>query len=395
MNEIFTNTKFKKITKKIELIFALFFIMFEFNSCYSVFSGGTGGRIADSESTSTPKAGIANVDVYAYTDSGSRDSDFNSWTEGKVFTPSASYYAHTITDSNGEFTLSKLMWKEYSPDFGRDGDISKVYLLYYHENYGLTKGSTLIVSDSVSDSVYQELTATRKTTLLNISLIDVSTNQNATSSVNVKVEVPQITESRIYEQTITGSGTISVSYPRFITSDETKTENKPEIILTYEQSSDEITWKACYNEDNSEKNFAFKDDSKVTKTIGGDSFSINLYGKSTRIYVPVVSGQYKNSGDESDDGVEISMKCNKSNSEEFDLDCGQVFTQSQTVGTSGTQTHGNFSGLGTNVYWQDESYTGKYVETKLKFFVNGSEIKTMENVRSDTTSINVQLEQGS
>ena len=57
-------------------------------SCYSVFSGGTGGLIVDAESTSSPKAGIANVDIYAYTDSGTRNSDYNAWKEGTVFSPS-------------------------------------------------------------------------------------------------------------------------------------------------------------------------------------------------------------------------------------------------------------------------------------------------------------------
>ena len=41
-------------------------IIFTFSGCYSVFSGGTGGLVVDKESTSTPKQGIANVDVYAY-----------------------------------------------------------------------------------------------------------------------------------------------------------------------------------------------------------------------------------------------------------------------------------------------------------------------------------------
>ena len=44
-----------------------------FTSCYSVFSGGTGGQIVDAESTSNPKRGIAYVEVYAYTDSATRD----------------------------------------------------------------------------------------------------------------------------------------------------------------------------------------------------------------------------------------------------------------------------------------------------------------------------------
>ena len=80
-------------------------------SCYSVFNGGTGGMIVDAESTSTPKSGIPNVDVYAYTDSGTRDSDFGRWKEGTVFSPSNSYYGHTTTDASGSFVISNIVWK--------------------------------------------------------------------------------------------------------------------------------------------------------------------------------------------------------------------------------------------------------------------------------------------
>ena len=74
-------------------------------SCYSVFNGGTGGVIVDAESTANPKAGIPYVNIYAYTDCGTRDSDFSGWKEGTIFTPSHSYYGHTTTDVNGNFTI--------------------------------------------------------------------------------------------------------------------------------------------------------------------------------------------------------------------------------------------------------------------------------------------------
>jgi len=80
-----------------------------FSSCYSVFNGGTGGLIVDAESTSNPKAGIANVDVYAFTDCELRDANFNCWIEGSIFVPANCYYGHTTTNADGSFTISKLV----------------------------------------------------------------------------------------------------------------------------------------------------------------------------------------------------------------------------------------------------------------------------------------------
>ena len=60
-------------------------------SCYSVFNGGTGGVIVDAESTSNPKSGIPYVNIYAYTDKGTRDSDFKKWKEGTIFATSHTY----------------------------------------------------------------------------------------------------------------------------------------------------------------------------------------------------------------------------------------------------------------------------------------------------------------
>ena len=79
-------------TFKSLLIFSILMSIFAtFSGCYSVFSGGTGGLVVDKESTSTPKQGIANVDVYAYTNESERDADFASWQEGTTFNPKASY----------------------------------------------------------------------------------------------------------------------------------------------------------------------------------------------------------------------------------------------------------------------------------------------------------------
>ena len=388
-------TNFIKILSLSAAIFASAVL---FGGCYSVFSGGAGGQIVDAESTRTPKAGIAYVDVYAYTDKQTRDSDFNSWKEGTTFAPSTAYYGHTITETDGSFTISKIIWKETRPSFGKDADYTTLYLLYYHENYGLTKDQTVITSDSTSNSVYAELTAIRKTSTLNISIYDISTANKTSNDVLVTVSVPQKTdtinaEPRIYEETITGSGSISISYPRWANAED-RADGKeivPEISLSYSQSADEITWKACANADNEAKDYAFFEDGfSIKKTVKNSSFSISLYGKATKIKIPTINGTYGDSADASSDGKIIGLKV-KDDDGNYTIDCGETTTYAEAVGTSGVQSHGKFSGLGNSFFWNDSSYTGKYSTADVKFFVDGVPTSTEMTLRSDTSVYNVAL----
>ena len=368
-----------------------------FSSCdnnYSVFNGGTGGLIVDAESTSIPKRGIANVDVYAYTSSGSRDSDFNNWREGTVFSPSDSYYGHTSTDANGSFVISNIVWKEKKPDFGKDADFTTIYLLYFHENYGLTKDQTVITSDSTSDTVYAELTTIKKTTSLNISIIDVSNPAQATADILVRISVPQNTDSlnaapKLYEQLINGSGIINITYPRWKNvSDRTnKIENTPQINISYAQSADNVHWKACANGDNATSDYAFLPDNfSVTKTVQNNTFNISLYGKATRIALPTVNGTYG-----TNDGVIISMKA-KDSEGNYTIDCGETSTFAQTVGSSNIQTHGHFSGLGAGFFITDSQYTGRYKTIDVEFYTGNSAISgSQRTLRSDIPSYNLSL----
>lgn len=380
---------FKLFSGTIVLTAVLFF-----TGCYSVFNGGTGGLIVDAESTSNPKRGIANVDIYAYTSSGTRDSDFNNWKEGTVFSPSTTYYGHTTTDADGSFVISNIVWKEKKPDFGKDADYTTIYLLYYHENYGLTKDQTVITSDSTSDTVYAELTAIKKTTALNISIYDVANSSLTSNNILVKVSVPQSTDTltapaKVYEQIIAGNGTINISYPRWKndTDKANGSENTPQVSITYSQSADTITWKACSNADNSAGDYSFLDNGfRINKTIQNSSYNISLYGKATRVSIPAVSGTCG-----TNDGVIISMKAQDA-SGNYTIDCGETTTYAQTVGTSGTQTHGNFSGLGSGFYIDDSAYTGKYKEIEVQFYSNGNLVSgSQRTLRSDTASYSFAL----
>ncbi len=383
--------------KRINLIFIMTAALF-LTGCYSVFNGGTGGLIVDAESTASPKRGIANVDIYAYTSRSTRDSDFKAWKEGTVFAPSNTYYGHTSTDNNGNFTISKIVWKEGKPDFGKDADFTTIYLLYYHENYGLTKDETVITSDSTSDTVYAELTAIKKTTSLNINIYDASTANLTNENVLVTVSVPQNTDTlteaapRVYEQAISGNGVINISYPRWknAADKEVGNENTPEITITYFQSADQITWKACANNTATGDYSFLSDNFQIKKTVQNSAYTISLYGKATRISVPTVNGTY---GDNTDsyDGKIIRMKA-KASDGSFSIDCGETTTSAQALGNSGTQSHGNFSGLGSGFYVIDNSYTGRFTTITVQFYTeNGAEIGSPKELRSDTRSYSFKL----
>lgn len=376
---------------------------FLLTSCYSIFSGGTGGRVVDAESTAAPKAGISDVEVFAYTDQSARDTDFSSWDGFSHFTPRADYYARTTTGSDGTFSFSKIMWKENKPDFGKDGDVASIYLLFYHQNYGLEKGGTLIVSDSSSDTVYQEMTKIRKSTVINFSVTDVATEAAGNQPVLVTVTVPQTSQTNINvaplkeKAVITGNGAITVTYPRWQSYDDRNNgiETEPTVQIRYEISGDEKTWAACYNGDNDEKDYAFMETPVVSKKISGDTYSIHLYGKSSKLRVPVISGTFGDTSLSENDGITIKMTGVTGGEGESGavLDLGQVTTVSQTVGTSSSQTHGNFSGLGSNMFWYDNDYKDKYATLSVTVSGgSGDKTRTVTKVlRSDNNSDSVKL----
>lgn len=377
-------------------------ILTVFTGCYSVFSGGTGGLIVDAESTQTPKAGIANVDVYAYTSSSDCNSDYNRWTEGTIFTPHADYYGHTTTGVDGYFTISKLVWKATKSDFGKDADYTNIYLLFYHEEYGLTKGQTVIISDSTTDTVYAELKSVRKTTNVNIEIRDVANDSIISENIYVKVNVPQTTQAntttpaKIYEANIIGSGIVSVSYPRW-QNEENKAagiETEPEVIIEYGQSASEITWQGCYNATNPEGNYAFRANSSgfttVSSTIKNPNYKVILYGKKTKLRMPEINGQYSSAGTQADDGLIVSLK-RKDSSGAYTIDCGETSTQAQVIGAAGNLRHGVFSGLGNNNFWLDNTYTGKNSTVDVNIFVSGVSKKIM-TLSSNENSYTVQLQ---
>ena len=99
-----------------------------------------------------------------------------------------------------------------------------------------------------------------------------------------------------------------------------------------------------------------------------------------------MSGTCGSTDNDASDGKIIQMMA-KDSSGNFTIDCGETTTYAQTIGTSGTQTHGNFSNLGSGYYWTDTTYTERYSTQEVQLSGSGS-TKNL-TLRSDVPSYTV------
>ncbi|MCR4714547.1 MAG: hypothetical protein K5751_09265, partial [Treponemataceae bacterium] len=231
---------------------------------------------------------------------------------------------------------------------------------------------------------YQEMKAIRTNTTLNISVLDASQDPDATTRlppaisqpVNVTVSVPQRTTENpnatpvVKEATITGTGTISVSYPRYSSG---TTANTPEITITYGQSGENITYKPCnYITTEGSENFSFET-TPETKTVQGSTVPIQIYMKPTVFSYPAISGQLclgtpasgtADEGSSVDDNVRVMLASVTEDGDLgtlFDYTSATVMTAASGNGANGSRViHGRFSGLGQGITWTNDNYTGKY-----------------------------------
>ncbi len=341
-------------------------------SCSSVFSAGVSGRVVDAESTNTPKDGIADVNVYVYIDEKVRNDDFNSWTAGTRFSPATSehYIGQTSTSNDGSFTINRVVWESKSPHFGKTADFTTVYLLFFHENFGLAKNNNnaIIMSDSTSNVIYQEMTGIRKQTSLEIQILNAANDATLNIPINTIIQVPQLKDFIEYEVSITGTSSVLISYPRYAS--DGKTVFIPEINISYSQLGSDIDYKACHY--NTEKdNYTFMESPKIAKKVTGSTYPVKLYMKTLTHSLSNMSGQINygvpapdslDEGTKDDDNV-IIMLAYKVGEKiiPYSESSAKVRTSSTGDGANSSRIrHGLFSGLGNGITWKNASYDGRY-----------------------------------
>ena len=113
-------------------------------SCSSVFNGGFTGTIKEDKGglDDSSNTGISGATVYIYTDEGARNADYAAATAQASVKPSR-YTASTVTNDNGQFSVSKILWQTNSPAFGKTADRISLYLIIYKAGFGVDRKSVV------------------------------------------------------------------------------------------------------------------------------------------------------------------------------------------------------------------------------------------------------------
>lgn len=186
-----------------------------FSSCSmewgkNVYYGGLGGTVKDSDSDSP----VSGVSVYVYTEKSARDSAYSSWLDnGGVYTDSTCMYKST-TDSNGKWSVPKIIWTNKDGAWGDDYDHIPVWITYFSEEYGCWTEEDkieIVSGTSNSNAVISKKSKIVHTSTLNLIFRD--GNQNVGDTITFTYSYNDGYRNRVEKiSTNTGNATINLSY---------------------------------------------------------------------------------------------------------------------------------------------------------------------------------------
>ncbi len=321
-------------------------------SCSAVYYGGITGTVKDAETGE----GINDVMVAVYFDEGRRDSEYDAYDKNAHadFNP-AGADGIAYTSANGSYSFSKVWWETNSPEYGKDADKVDVYLLFYNENYGLTKSdsSVTLYSESTSQIKTAELTSIVDTYTYNIDLRDDSDSSSLTDGIEFHYSY---TDYRGVERSgnVSAVGTYSIPVVYY------KGDCAPQITL----SNFESVNKEVNTSKESVGQFSFKDEegtgTYILKTEDGfdgtsQSQTDSLYFTKNWFRISI-SGQVLDSAKEGVDNVAVSLDVTGLTGITPSSDSPKtVYTDSETTVGEGRRS-GMFSGLGEDiVFFIDDS----------------------------------------
>ena len=384
--------------KAIKSITISMLILLAITSCSSVFSGGFTGKIMEDkggldDSANTPLAGAT---VFIYTDEGTRNSDYDRAISNGTKPSNAT--ATTTTNDNGQFSVSKIIWKTNNPSFGKTADKINLYLIIYKSGFGVNgfnknSNAISITSDSTNESTYTEnFKRTEKVSTITFNLANAA-NNGETINDTLLVKLTDLEAINCNISKTSSSNTFSVSYKN---DDNTNTQTKPIIKIksyTIQSENEESTWKPC-KEDGS----TFSPIEKYIQT-AADNQSINLYAKQTEFSYPTITGRlkYNNNapdtgdiGTIADDNIKIILYAKPTPENAIKL--GEAVTETRVIAENKVQ-HGVFTITPDSSYkWNNPSYTEKYagftgypLELKIEGKNNNKTIDTSSYTNQQTT----------
>ena len=188
-----------------------------FSSCSmewgkNVYYGGLGGTVKDSDSDSP----VSGVSVYVYTEKSARDSAYSSWlNNGGVYTDSTCMYKST-TDSNGKWSVPKIIWTNKDGAWGDDYDHIPVWITYFSEEYGCWTEEDkieIVSGTSNSNAVISKKSKIVHTSNLNLIFREENQNQNVGDTITFTYSYNDGYRNRVEKiSTNTGNATINLSY---------------------------------------------------------------------------------------------------------------------------------------------------------------------------------------
>ena len=333
-------------------------------SCSVVFRGGLGGVVNDSDNNP-----ISEMKVWVYLDKEARDTDYNTYSsDPESVQESSMIKGSAITDENGNFNINAIIWNSSSPIFGKTADLREVYLLFYHELFGLQKNrfAVRIYSDATNSGAVNEIFSSvkeRSNLSLTIENVATYTQLNQTVTATIKVYKSDDTLIETIKKNITGSDTIEITK-------DIEEEVKVSVALSKELSS----WTQCDEDGNALPAIL------PTTTFSSTSPAITLYMKNSRLTLPSLNGIYRSeiyvdaddieNGTYTDDNV-VLLLCERQGDTfiPFDSPNARIVTDKRITGTNTPITeHGLFDGLGSGIEFTDTTYTGRYT-TKTVYIV--------------------------
>ena len=188
-----------------------------FSSCSmewgkNVYYGGLGGTVKDSDSDSP----VSGVSVYVYTEKSARDSAYSSWLDnGGIYTDSTCMYKST-TDSNGKWSVPKIIWTNKDGAWGDDYDHIPVWITYFSEEYGCWTEEDkieIVSGTSNSNAVISKKSKIVHTSNLNLIFSEENQNQNVGDTITFTYSYNDGYRNRVEKiSTNTGNATINLSY---------------------------------------------------------------------------------------------------------------------------------------------------------------------------------------
>lgn len=382
--------------KAIKSITISMLILLAITSCSSVFSGGFTGKIMEDkggldDSANTPLAGAT---VFIYTDEGTRNSDYDRAISNGTKPSNAT--ATTTTNDNGQFSVSKIIWKTNNPSFGKTADKINLYLIIYKSGFGVNgfnknSNAISITSDSTNESTYTEsFKRTEKVSTITFNLANAA-NNGETINDTLLVKLTDLEAINCNISKTSSSNTFSVSYKN-----DDNTQPKIKInSYTIQSENGNSTWIIC------DKNgYNFRSIEQDIIEDNNNSQDTTLYAKQTEFSFPNISGLLNNSstsagsGTSADDNINIILYAVQ-NQTGVKIKLGEATTAARKI-TDTIVEHGVFTINADSSYkWTTDEYEGKYATFEnsgytLKLAMGNSE-KTIstDNYTTQNNTINV------